>query len=113
MPVLIDSNPFPLGFITTAPGVPVSILANYPTLDVELYSCNLILIQSHSENIGRCFIGNERLNLLTGEGLIYTLMGAGDSFVLSNIAANVFRLTDFRIDVEFAGDGVTAAIYLR
>lgn len=107
----IESNPQPLGFITTTPGTPVSLLANYPDLENEYV--NLILLQSHSENLGRCFFGNTRLNLLTGEGLIYTLMGAGDSFVLTNIAQNVYRLQDFRIDVEFAGDGVMVSVYVR
>lgn len=83
MPVNIDTNPFPLGFIHPTPGTPVSILQNYPDLDEELYSCNLILVQSDSQNIGRCFIGNTRLNTATREGLFYTLMAPGDTFVLS------------------------------
>lgn len=111
MPTTIDSNPFPLGFVTTVPGVSVSLTANFP--DFEFEDVNLILLQSHSQNLGRCFFGNTRLNLLTGEGLIYTLMGAGDSFVLTNIAQNVYRLSAFRLDVEFAGDGVNVSVYIR
>jgi hypothetical protein len=111
MPTTIDSSPFPLGFLTTVPGTPVTLTANFP--DFEFEYVNLILIQSHSENLGRCFFGNSRLNLLTGEGLIYTLMGAGDSFVLMNTAQNVYRLAEFRVDVEFAGDGLTCSVYVR
>jgi len=111
MPTQIDSNPMPLGYVTSVPGTPVSLTANYP--DFEFEEVNLILLQAHSENLGRCFFGNSRLNLMTGEGLIYTLMGAGDSFVLTNIAQNVYRLSEFRLDVEFAGDGVVVSVYVR
>jgi len=109
---VIDSNPFPLGFVATAPGTPVALTVNYPALDVD-DSCNLIMLQSDSENVGRCFFGNHRLDLLTGEGLIYTLMAPGDSFVLYNNAQNVFRLSEFRVDVESPGDGVRVSIYVR
>ena len=109
---VIDSNPMPLGFVGTVPGTPVALTVNYPALDVDNH-CNLILLQSHSENHGRCFFGNHRLNLLTGEGLIYTLCAPGDSFVLYNNAQNVYKLSDFRVDVEFAGDGVNVSVYVR
>jgi len=108
----IDSNPFPLDFIHPVPGVPQGLLVNYPDLYVD-DCCNLILLQSHPENKGRCFFGNHRLNLLTGAGLIYTLMAPGDSFVLYNNAQNVYKLSDFRIDVEFLGDGIVPSIYVR
>jgi hypothetical protein len=109
---VIESNPQPLGFVTTAPGTPVRLTLNYPGLDVD-DCCNLILLQSHPENKGRCFFGNHRLNLLTGEGLIYTLMAPGDSFVLYNNAQNVYKLSQFRVDVEILGDGIVASIYVR
>lgn len=111
MATQIDSNPFPLGFIGTEPGHPVNLLKNYPDLEYEY--ANLILIQAHPDNAGRCFIGNRRLDVLTGEGLIYTLMSNGDAFVLSNMAQNVYRLEDFMIDVEFPGDGVVCSVYIR
>ena len=109
---VIDSNPFPLGAILGMPGTPARLTMNYPDLDVD-DCCNLIMLQSDSENVGRCFFGNHRLNLLTGEGLIYTLMAPGDSFVLYNNAQNVYKLSEFRIDWEFAGDKVRSSIYVR
>jgi hypothetical protein len=109
----IDSNPFPLGFVTCVPGTPARLTMNYPDLEID-DSCNLILLQSDSENKGRCFFGNHRLNILTGEGLIYTMGSPNDSFVLYNSAAqNVYKVSDFRIDVEFPGDGVRVSVYIR
>jgi hypothetical protein len=86
---------------------------NYPDLDID-DCCNLILIQAHYGNLGRVFFGNHRLNSATGEGLIYTFTQPGDSIVLCNIVAqNVYKLSEFRIDVEVLGDGAWPSIYVR
>lgn len=113
MPTVIDTNPFPLGAIKPTPGTPLSILANYPDLDVDLYSCNLILCQALPGNTGHCFLGNSRLNKTTGEGVFFNFLWPGDAFVLSNFYQNTYRLSDFMVDTDTLGDGLNVSIYIR
>jgi hypothetical protein len=107
----IDSNPFPLGLIQPTPGSPLGLLQNYPDFDCPYV--NMILVQSWFGNLGRCYIGNQRLNASTGEGLLYTLIAPGDVFVLGSTAQNVYRLAEFAVDVEVPGDQVQVSVYVR
>jgi len=113
MAVEFDSGLFPLGWITTTPGNPVDFFANYPQLRSQNFTCNQFIIQAGSDNLGRIYIGNQRLNTATGEGLIVVLANPCDIIAFSTIAGNVYRLSDYRMDVETAGDGVLVTVYVR
>lgn len=112
MPTSITSNPFPLGFISpAAPGTPAELTAVIPDFDCPYV--NAIHIQAGPNNTGRVYFGNASLNVAINAGVIHFLSQPGDSLVLSNFAQNVYRLSDFRIDVQNPGDGAFVAVYVR
>ena len=107
----INSNPFPLGFITTTPGVPVGLTQAIPDFDSPYV--NAIILQASPDNNGAIWIGNKDLNVAANSGVLYVMANGGDSWSVSSLSMNVYRIADFRIDIESPGDGVYVSVYIR
>ena len=111
MSTSITSNPFPLGLITPVPGTPKTLTDNFPDFDCPYV--NQIQIEAAPGNKGVCWFGNATLNVATRTGVLHVFMLPGDTLVLSNTAVNVYRLSDFLLDTEIAGDGLFVSVYVR
>ena len=111
MPTDISSNPFPLGLVTPTPGTPAVLTATTPDFTEEYV--NAILLETADHNRGKCWFGNTSLNKATNAGISHQFLVPGDVFVLSTNVQNMYRLAEFRIDTEIAGDGVFVSVYVR
>ena len=107
------SNPMPLGWIAPVPGTPKDFFEHFPELRADRFDVNEWIVQAGPDNSGHCYIGNVNMNQATGDGVLLVLMNAGDAASFHSSAINVYNLNEFRVDAEFAGDGVLVSVYVR
>ena len=109
----ITSNLFSLGRIEPVPGTPADVFANFTDLRNAYFPANMILFQSDPDNTGMVFIGSPSLDVATKTGINYILVSPGDSFSIGSTALNVYDIAKFKVDTQFAGDGVLVSVYIR
>lgn len=110
----VDSRLFPLGWLAPPPFVPKCLLELVEIGDEELLRfANELIFQAGPGNVGAVYIGNKRMNLETGDGIILVLPGPGDAVSFSSFLGNVYRLEDFYVTVEVEGDGLLVSAFIR
>jgi hypothetical protein len=107
----------PLGVIQPTPGTPQKITVNFTNLETQHQQANTIYLQVLPGNTGDVYIGGADLDKATPSTVLAVLRpptsnSLPDISISIASAPNPFVLSDYRIDVDQADDGVRASYLL-